>query len=319
MLDGPKSGLVLKDGILGNDKKTFGASLGPAWKDPKHKKSGAQSNLTYEQRNRRGPHIKGPFIMDILVKTGIDLRKRLTAQMGVTFAPLDKDAVRDEDLERPWLNAWEPIQKLLEQHQKLEPATADHQNSDGMSSSAGSSTTNSDATSSTITLAGGSSVQLIIAQAKQRDLKRIEDHVKASYQVHSNNKKAMSTRLTKSKSKNSERGGGGGSGGADFTNCNIIDRQDVLRKSSKFFHEHPTPEEMEVITDWEEIARLRASYAYMYDLEVHKYGRDGKQRWSRFPFDVAARELCAIKANSLGPSKTVTCGFYEKYRMVKQS
>ncbi len=319
MLDGPKSGLVLKDGILGSDRKKFGASLGPVWKDPKHKKAGAQSNLTYEQRNRQGPHIKGSFIMDILLKTGEDLRKRLTAQMDVTFAPLGKDAVRDEDLERPWLNAWEPVQKLLGQHQKPESPATDHQKCDGMTSSAGSSTTNSDiSSSSTVTLAGSSSssVQLIIAQAKQRDLKRIEEHVKASYQVHANNKKAMSSRLNRSKSKNSEMGGGGG---ADFTNCNIIDRQDVLRKSSKFFHEHPTPEEMEVITDSEEIARLRASYAYMYDLEVHKYGRDGKRRWSRFPFDVAARELCAIKANSLGPSKTVTCGFYEKYRMVKQT
>ena len=306
VLNSPKSGLVLGTDVLSSDRTKFAASLGPAWKDPKHAKASAQSNLTYVYRPHRSEHIKGPFIMDILIAAGEDLRVRLNKQMDVTFAPLGKDAIRDVDLERPWINASEPVHKLLAQFVDIP------------SSSAGSShTANSDVSASSFTTITGPNVQLIIAQAKERDLKRIEDHVKASYQMHGDNvKKANRPRLQSNKSKQKgKRESLGETTGPEFTNWNIVDRQDVLRKSSKFFQEHPTPEEMEVYTDPEEIARLRASYAYLHDLEMHKYR---EPKWSRFPFDVAARELCAIKAHALGASKTVTRGFYEKYKLVKE-
>ena len=105
----------------------------------------------------------------------------------------------------------------------------------------------------------------------------------------------------------------GPSFGVSFVCCNI--EHDETMTSSKFFQEHPTPEEMEVYTDPEEIARLRPSYTYLHDMEMHKYK---EPKWSQFPFDVAARELCAIKAHALGASKTVTRGFYEKYKLVKE-
>ena len=72
-----------------------------------------------------------------------------------------------------------------------------------------------------------------------------------------------------------------------------MSEHDETMTSSKFLQEHPTPEEMEVYTDPEEIARLRPSYTYLHDMEMHKYK---EPKWSQFPFDVAARELCAIKA-----------------------
>ena len=313
MLDGPKSGLVLRSNVLSSDRMKFATSLGPAWKDPKHTKSRAQSNLTYIQRPHLSEHIKGPFIMDILIAAGESLRVGLNKQMDVAFAPLGKDVIRDEDLERPWLNASEPIRKLISQHQQTGDSCMP-------SSSAGSSRmANSDASESSSVTVTGPNIQLIIAQAKERDLKRIEDHVKVSYQMHGDSVKKASRLRVQSKSKQKGKresiGETSGAGGAEFTNCNIVDRQDVLRKSSKFFQEHPTPEEMEVFTDPEEIARLRASYAYLHDLEMHKYK---EPKWSRFPFDVAARELCAIKANALGASKTVTRAFYEKYKLVKE-
>ena len=305
MLDSPKSGLVLSSEVLSSDRMKFAVSLGPAWKDPKHTKSSAQSNLTYVQRPHRSEHIKGPFIMDILIATSEDLRARLNKQMDVTFAPLGKDMIRDMDLERPWINASEPVHKLIAQFPNMP------------SSSPGSShTANSDVSASSSTTITSPNTQLIIAQAKERDLKRIEDHVKVSYQMHGDNVKKAGRLRVQSKSKQKgKRESIGDTTGAEFTNWSIVDRQDILRRSSKFFQEHPAPEEMEIYTDPEEIARLRASYAYLYDLEMHKYK---EPKWSRFPFDVAARELCAIKAHALGASKTVTRGFYEKYKLVKE-
>jgi len=64
----------------------------------------------------------------------------------------------------------------------------------------------------------------------------------------------------------------------------------------------------------EEIARLRASYAYVYDSKQHERGAG----WSRFPWDVAMRELCAIKAQAVGRTKTVSEDFYARFYM-KQS
>ena len=303
MLDSPKSGLVLSSDALSSDRMKFAASLGPAWKDPKHTKSSAQSNLTYVQRSlNQSEHIKGPFIMDVLIAASESLRVRLNQRMDITFAPLGKDAIHDVDLEQPWINALDPVRKLIAQYIDMPSEPTGSSNSDvSMSSSV------------TIT---SPNIQLIIAQAKERDLKRIEDHVKASYQMHGDVKKANRPRGQSNKLKQKgKRESFGETMGAEFTNRNIVDRQDVLRKSSKFFQEHPTPEEMEVYTDPEEIARLRASYAYLHDLKMHKYK---EPKWGRFPFDVAARELCAIKAHALGASKTVTRGFYEKYKLVKE-
>jgi len=96
-----------------------------------------------------------------------------------------------------------------------------------------------------------------------------------------------------------------------FTDLPIELRQDVLRASAKEFASKPRPED--VLFSEEEIARLRASYAYLLDSQQEKKG------WSRFPWDVSMRELCAIKARALGPTKTVTENFYARYYMKQSS
>ena len=63
---------------------------------------------------------------------------------------------------------------------------------------------------------------------------------------------------------------------------------------------------------------LAASYAYVYDWKMRSRSSnhvgDG---WSRFPWNVAFRELCQIKAAAVGPSKTVTTTFYENFKLAK--
>ena len=80
--------------------------------------------------------------------------------------------------------------------------------------------------------------------------------------------------------------------GAAFTDLPIEERQDKLRALSREFASGPDPDK--VLLDDDEIRRLRASYAYYHDV-VEVSQQKGESRWTRFPFDVAMRELCAIK------------------------
>jgi len=94
----------------------------------------------------------------------------------------------------------------------------------------------------------------------------------------------------------------------NFTGKKIERRQDILRSLARDFAAVPDPSSFLFFSS-EEVARLKASYAYIHDL-AHKS--------SQFPWDVAMRELGTIKARSLGPSKTVALGFYERF-VLKQS
>ena len=67
----------------------------------------------------------------------------------------------------------------------------------------------------------------------------------------------------------------------NFTSLRIENRQDILRKLALEFVSGPSPSEMYMGAD--EIAKLRASYAYVHDAKEHKY----TSKWSRFPWDVA--------------------------------
>jgi hypothetical protein len=136
----------------------------------------------------------------------------------------------------------------------------------------------------------------------EEDLEVIRNHVKS---VCANHRTRMQTAVEK----NGQTKKGKGSG---FTDLPIEVRQDVLRASAKEFASRPLPEE--IFFSEQEIATLRASYAYIYDAEENK----GKG-WSRFPWDVAMRELCTIKARALGPTKTVTEDFYGRYYMKRSS
>ncbi|KAF8974482.1 RNA dependent RNA polymerase-domain-containing protein [Flammula alnicola] len=132
------------------------------------------------------------------------------------------------------------------------------------------------------------------------DLQKIQKHVEEMYNVHrmemcSSPRKASRTSPKKDK--------------LSFTNLPIEVRQDKIRDLSKRFASFPKPED--VLMPEEEIARVRASCAYVYDYEQKKHSSG----FTRFPWDVGMRELCAIKARATGRSKTVAGDFYDHFNM----
>ncbi|KAJ7129577.1 RNA dependent RNA polymerase-domain-containing protein [Mycena epipterygia] len=94
-----------------------------------------------------------------------------------------------------------------------------------------------------------------------------------------------------------------------FTRLPIERRQDILRELSREFATGPPGLSM----DEDEAARIKASYAYWVDAEQRRWGVG----WSRFPWDVAFRELCLIKTRSSKVSslKPVNSDFYERFTM----
>lgn len=144
------------------------------------------------------------------------------------------------------------------------------------------------------------SQQVILLDRSSRvhfSLEKIEAHVRTMYDKH---RGEFRQGIPVSPSKRKDKG-------AAFTELPIETRQDKIRSLSREFAEKPTCDE--VYMDKHTIARLRASCAYWHDSRMSRRG------WSRFPWDVATRDLCAIKAESLGPSKTVTMDFYERFSL----
>jgi RNA-dependent RNA polymerase len=96
--------------------------------------------------------------------------------------------------------------------------------------------------------------------------------------------------------------------GAEFTRRSIETRQDFLRRMSKEFISGPPAGEVFVLSK-EEVTRLRASYAYLYDWM--------KQGGSRFPWNVAFNELGTIKLQAQKDFKPISRDFYEKMSIRK--
>jgi len=149
-----------------------------------------------------------------------------------------------------------------------------------------------------------------LAELKKKDLKEtsmaealglIKKHVETVYDEH-----RIELSSPKKASKASPKKSGAG---ASFTNLPIEVRQDTIRQLSKKFVSFPKPRNVYMLE--EEVARLRASYAYIYD-HTKRCGN-----YTRFPFDVAMRELCAIKARAIGNGvfKTVAGDFYEHFNL----
>jgi RNA-dependent RNA polymerase len=95
-----------------------------------------------------------------------------------------------------------------------------------------------------------------------------------------------------------------------FTELPIEARQDAIRKLSRNFVSFPPPGKF--LMQDEEIARLRASYAYKHD---HDRWQFFKPPGTSFPWDVGMRELGAIKARATGGHKTVVGEFYDHFNM----
>jgi hypothetical protein len=136
---------------------------------------------------------------------------------------------------------------------------------------------------------------------KKRELKELEDHVARSYSEHRG-------QLTNSPRKGKGSPSRGKS--SSFTDLPIEVRQDKIRRISKQFATFPAPGQF--LMAEEEVARIRASYAYVYDFDQRRYY--GMSNFTRFPFDVAMRELCGIKART-GRYKTVSSEFYDQFKM----
>lgn len=100
----------------------------------------------------------------------------------------------------------------------------------------------------------------------------------------------------------------GKKGGADFTQRRIETRQDQLRHVSREFVGGPPAADVFVFSP-EEIARLRASYAYLYDWQTHHDGG------TRFTWNVAFDELGEIKLRAHKDFKPISRTFYEKMTM----
>ena len=136
-------------------------------------------------------------------------------------------------------------------------------------------------------------------ETKQNDLDIIATHVRNVYGKHQEDMKSKKPKTSVS--------------GVPFSSLPIEVRQDCMRSISKAFATFPQVDDLQTIPDQATIARFRASYAFKYDAEQNAR----KGGWSRFPWNVTMRELCAIKATTLGPSKTVTNNFYENFRIPK--
>ncbi|KAJ7721959.1 RNA dependent RNA polymerase-domain-containing protein [Mycena maculata] len=132
-----------------------------------------------------------------------------------------------------------------------------------------------------------------------KDLSTIERHVQHMYERHSQEIKGITPKDKDRKNA--------------FTERRIEIRQDTLRALSRDFAAFPSPQDLQTVFDPALIARLRASYAYLYDHE--KYKGHGRKGWSRFPWDMALGELCRIKTTALGSHKAVTTRFYERFKM----
>jgi len=137
----------------------------------------------------------------------------------------------------------------------------------------------------------------------EKDLAMIREHVA---KVHQNHRKEMSGLGSSPKKPRTPAKKNSRDTRLLFTEQPIEDRQDTIRQLSRAFASEPAPGAL--LMHEEEIARVRASYAYIYDRTNKPYG-------TRFPWDVAMRELCAIKAQATGRHKTVGPDFYAHFNM----
>jgi RNA-dependent RNA polymerase len=198
--------------------------------------------------NLQRPSDLPKFIMDKITKCAKEVRDRRLGEVEEVFDSAPTFVV-DADLTEPWLDAVKLADRFVEE-----------EGNDRM----------------------------------KRDLEKITEHVHIVYQRH-RAEMAQVPLSPKKERRNAAGGGGGGGGGggatavanvAQFSDLPIEVRQDNLRALSNEFISKPRMED--VMMDEDEIRRLRASYAYLYDSR-----RRGK--WTRFPWDVGTRELCAIK------------------------
>jgi RNA-dependent RNA polymerase len=134
-----------------------------------------------------------------------------------------------------------------------------------------------------------------VGRAQQDALEAIKRHVMRVYE--------LSSTLMKLATPGGEKGKK-----AAFTNRSIESRQDQLRRLSTEFTSGPDRAETVGLLSEDDVARLRASFAYLYDWTRRSGG-------TRFPWNVAMRELGVIKLRARRELKPISQDFYEKMLM----
>ncbi|KAF9495388.1 hypothetical protein BDN71DRAFT_1589707 [Pleurotus eryngii] len=139
---------------------------------------------------------------------------------------------------------------------------------------------------------------------RAEDLEKIKRHVETMYGEHRKQVKPKKE-------------------GEDFTGIPIEARQDTLRSLSRQFASFPSSADLPSfvaaeqpttsIFSNEEVALIKASYAYIFDHQENS----ARKGWTRFPWDVAMRDLCHIKARALGPHKTISEDFHARFQVKK--
>jgi RNA-dependent RNA polymerase len=288
VLDGAKTGKAILPERYKQDRgsRQYGTQFVPQWKmDP--------DRQTQHYNLPRGD--LPPFVMDLLKEAMEKAGDEQLRRIADHFATLPK--VKDADLVAPWERAETRAQDMLSRPEEHIRA---------------------------------------IGQAQKDALEAIKTHVARVYDLSATIMKATPTGTTTTTTTTIttarvETRAGSGTGaqrgrsrgrqsissnskgrkshGGVFTNRSIETRQDQLRRISREFVGGPLAEETLVFSA-EEVARLRASYAYVYD-----WGRrpDG----SRFPWNVAMRELGEIKLRARKDFKPISQDFYEKMSMRK--
>jgi RNA-dependent RNA polymerase len=211
-----------------------------------------------------------PFVMDLFRETMETIKNEFLRRIADRFAALPAK-IKDADLVAPWQGAEARAQEMLSSPEPHMRA---------------------------------------VGQAQNDALEAIKTHVVR-----------VSEFYTETMRKVTVGGGGAAAAGAAFTHLSIESRQDKLRAVSREFVGGPLAaapgagagggekKTKTFVFGREEVARLRASYAYLYDW-THKGG-------TRFPWSVAMRELGAIKLRARNDFKPISQDFYENMSMRK--
>ncbi|KAK7061800.1 RNA-dependent RNA polymerase [Favolaschia claudopus] len=277
-LDGAKTGLTVLPGRYKDDQKKYNKRP-PEWKENADKKEGAP-DTTNMLNLKRGRGL-GTFIMDELChhasknQWGTTWGQELKAEIEGKFKT-DAVHVVDGDLTAPWL--------------EFEDKQKDKKEADGLRNSdiellAKQILQKVDADSSELSEAKDAAMRLLKevedAVSRKSDLELIKEHVEG---VHAKHKTKIRP---------------------NFSRLPIERRQDILRELSRDFATGPSG----LRVSEEEAARLKASYAYLFDSDERQ---KKTTKWTRFPWDVAFGELCLIKTRASKDLKAVKSDFYEK-------
>lgn len=142
-----------------------------------------------------------------------------------------------------------------------------------------------------------------VGQAQQDALAAIKRHVTRVYELSS-----TLMRPAAGTPASARAGEKGKKNAAEFTTRSIELRQDQLRRVSQEFVSGPDRAQTVGLLSEDEVARLRASFAYLYDWARKPGG-------TRFPWNVAMRELGMIKLRTRRDLKPLSQDFYEKMMM----